>query len=86
MPEKKVGKCVSFVDDVADIVPSIAICAITAWGAKLAWAKCVSVHMWIAKGFFGCLAGVFAISTVFTVAIMVIFVVELVKDYAPRSK
>lgn len=41
---------------------------------------------WLAKGFYGFFAGMLALSTVFIVAIVVIFLVEFIKDWASRSK
>jgi hypothetical protein len=86
MPDHQPTKVSSFLEDVVDIAPAIFIGGVTAWGAKFTWMKCSMAQMWLAKGFYGCLAGFLALSTLFVVAIVGIFFVEMVKDYTSRSK
>ena len=86
MAKIKESKFRSFIEDLLEIAPALLVGAVTTWGAKLAWAKCIAGQMWIAKGFFGCLAGFLAIGTILVMAIIVIFFVEIIKDYVIRSK
>ena len=86
MAEIRESKFRSFIEDLIEIGPAFFVGAVTTWGAKLAWTKCTAAQMWIAKGFFGCLAGLLAIGTLFVIAIIVIFCVEIIKDYVIRPK